>query len=188
MMSNRSRRHTSGYTSGFLAGLALVVLLSPASGRAAPTAKFDAAVQPLLDEYLKIQQALAADSERGVVAAARAVVKLSEKLDARTVSGPQAARYREIPGKVKAAASRVERAKTLADMREGLKELSRPLALWATLSKPGNVNVLYCSMAKASWLQRDAAIRNPYYGAKMSRCGEVVSGPHKGTSGGHMAR
>ena len=45
------------------------------------------------------------------------------------------------------------------------------MAMWATMSKPAGVNVVFCSMAKASWLQTDKKIRNPYYGKKMLTCG-----------------
>jgi len=32
---------------------------------------------------------------------------------------------------------------------------------------------VYCDMAKASWLQMDRKIRNPYYGKEMLECGEI---------------
>jgi Cu(I)/Ag(I) efflux system membrane fusion protein len=36
----------------------------------------------------------------------------------------------------------------------------------------------YCPMARdgegASWLQREAELRNPYFGAMMLRCGDIV--------------
>ena len=42
--------------------------------------------------------------------------------------------------------------------------------------KPKDVKVVFCSMAKGGWLQRGATIRNPYLGAPMLHCGEVVGG------------
>ena len=102
------------------------------------------------------------------------------------MKGKHAAHYKTLPQKVKAAAAKLARAKSIARQREAFKELSRPLAMWATMSKPAGVNVVFCSMAKGSWLQRDKKIANPYYGASMLRCGEVVSGKHKGTASGHM--
>ncbi len=76
--------------------------------------------------------------------------------------------------------------KAIDKQRAAFKELSRPLAMWVTMSKPAGINVVFCSMAKGSWLQTDKQIANPYYGAKMLRCGEVVAGKHKGAAGGHM--
>ena len=88
--------------------------------------------------------------------------------------------------KIKAAAVKLSGAKAIDKQRAAFKELSRPLAMWVTMSKPAGLNVVYCSMAKGSWLQSEKTIANPYYGAKMLRCGEVVAGKHKGTAGGHM--
>jgi hypothetical protein len=40
--------------------------------------------------------------------------------------------------------------------------------------RPAEVLILtMLCMAKASWLQRDKQISNPYYGSKMLRCGEL---------------
>ena len=72
------------------------------------------------------------------------------------------------------------------EARDAFKELSRPMAMWVTMSKPAGVNVVFCSMAKGSWLQTDAKIRNPYYGAKMLSCGQIIGGTHKGKASGHM--
>jgi hypothetical protein len=169
--------------------LVSVGLMVPRLSRAdTENAKLDAAMQPVLGEYLKIQKALASDSQSGVAAAAQSIEKLASRLDRQSVKGKNAEHYRALPGKIKAAAGRLQRARTLADCRATFKELSQPMALWASLSRPTEVNVLYCSMAKASWLQKDKVIRNPYYGSQMLSCGEVVSGPQKGSAGGHMEK
>ena len=35
------------------------------------------------------------------------------------------------------------------------------------------IYIYYCPMADASWLQKEEGTRNPYYGAKMLKCGSV---------------
>ncbi len=35
------------------------------------------------------------------------------------------------------------------------------------------IYVYYCPMVDASWLQKEEGTRNPYYGAKMLKCGSV---------------
>jgi hypothetical protein len=57
------------------------------------------------------------------------------------------------------------------------------MAMWATMSRPEGISVVYCSMAPGSWLQRGTTIANPYYGAGMLRCGEIVAGPGSGQPG-----
>ncbi len=48
------------------------------------------------------------------------------------------------------------------------------MVLWATLSKPAGVWIIYCSMTKGSWLQTSKGIRNPYHGTSMLYCGQIV--------------
>ena len=36
----------------------------------------------------------------------------------------------------------------------------------------GDVKLAYCPMVKRLWLPKEDTIRNPYYGAAMSGCGE----------------
>ncbi len=156
--------------------LTILLLLPLATLAHANTTKFDAAMQPVAMEYLKIQEALAADSTKGIAEAAKAISTLAAKLDPKTVTGAHAKHYADLPAKVSAAASTLAAAKDISAAREALKLLSQPLSMWATMSTPAGVDVVYCSMAKGSWLQKAGAVRNPYYGAKMLACGEVVGG------------
>ena len=142
----------------------------------AGTEKFDDAMQPILEQYLKIHEALAADKTEGVKRAAEQVAMLSEKVDADTVSGEHKDHYKHVPEKIKKAAQELAQGKDLGAMREAFKTLSKPMAMWATMSKPKGIYVVYCSMQQASWLQKGQAITNPYYGHEMLRCGEIVGG------------
>ena len=159
----------------------------------ADTAAFDKQMQPVLDAYLKIPHALAADKIDGVVKAAKTIETLATKLDSSKLTGMHAKHYKNVPADIKAAAGKVVAAKDITAMREALKDLSKPMAMWATMSKPKGVSVMYCSMAPGSWLQKnDTVISNPYYGAKMLRCGEIVGGedtaadaPPKDSHSGH---
>jgi hypothetical protein len=140
------------------------LLLSASGARAAGS--LDAAMQPILTEYLSIQKALAADKDAGVTTAAARIEKLAAALKA-DKSG--------LPRDLKAAAGKLRQTKGLEKLREAFKALSKPMVSWALSSKPRGVHVATCSMAKASWLQRETEIANPYYGSKMLRCGELTS-------------
>ena len=37
----------------------------------------------------------------------------------------------------------------------------------------GKLHEVYCPMAKASWLQADKTVRNPYFGPAMLDCGQI---------------
>ena len=152
----------------------------------AGTEKFDKAMHPILEEYLKIHEALAADKTEGVKRAAEQIVTLAGNVDTKTVTGEHETHYRDVPMKIKKAAQILVKGKDIGAMREAFKALSRPMAMWATMSKPKGIYVVYCSMQKASWLQKGKAVRNPYYGHKMLRCGEIVGGGEHDKGPGHF--
>lgn len=140
----------------------------------AGTKDFDKKMKPVLRKYLVIQKGLAADNLNRVTKAANAIVRKSSKLDAATVTGKHVSHYEHVPMKIRKAAKEIAAAKDIKSAREGFKKLSRPMAMWAGMSKPNGVDVVYCPMAKASWLQKSGDVRNPYFGKKMLSCGEVV--------------
>lgn len=152
---------------------ALICLAAPTSARA-ETGTFDAAMRKLLPPYLLIHKALADDSIKGVAAQAARLVKLAAALDASSVKGKQGKHYRSIPSKLKQTAAALRKAKGLEPIRDAFKKLSRSMVLWATLSKPKGVVVIYCSMTKGSWLQLTKGVRNPYHGSKMLYCGQII--------------
>jgi len=143
----------------------------------ADTKKFDDAMAPVVAAYLDVQKALAGDSEKGVTDSAKKIEALAAKVDGASVTGEHAAHYKMLPGEVKAAAAKLAAAKGIDAQREAFKDLSKPMAMWATMSKPAGVYVAHCPMAKADWLQPTQDIKNPYYGSKMLGCGAITSSP-----------
>ena len=154
---------------------ALLLLSATITAALADTSKFDKAVTKLMKPYLSIHKTLVSDSTDGVTPAAKKIAKLAKKLNAKTVTGKHKDHYATLPKKIQDAAAKLVKAKELDAVRDAFKELSRPLVMWATMSKPNGIHVLYCDMAKGSWLQDDRAVRNPYYGTKMLKCGEILS-------------
>lgn len=156
-------------------------------GHASGTHTFDAGMIPILKQYMKVQTVLASDANTGVQAAAKSIAAHAGKLDATTVTGEHAEHYKKLPMKIKAAALAMSKATSIETARNAFRELSKPMAMWGTMSKPKGVDVLFCSMAKASWLQKTGAVKNPYYGASMLACGQVVGGAAHaaGSSHGH---
>jgi len=155
--------------------LGAVLHASPASA-AAGTEKFDRQMKPILKSYLAVQAALAGDSVKGVSANAKAIAKAAKTLTPKSVTGEHAEHYAGLPQKLEAAASALAKANNLEEAREAFKALSKPMAMWGSMSEPKGISVVYCGMAKASWLQRGKEIHNPYYGASMLACGQIVGG------------
>jgi copper chaperone CopZ len=72
-------------------------------------------------------------------------------------------------------AKSISATKDIKKQRESFKSLSKStyeLIKVAKLSDP--VYYEYCPMADASWLSKESAIKNPYYGSQMLSCGKVV--------------
>lgn len=65
--------------------------------------------------------------------------------------------------------------KPIADVRKALASLNLAVAELARASPGGTVRLVaaFCPMAPGHWLQRDAAIQNPYYGEQMLACGTL---------------
>lgn len=118
---------------------------------------------PILDPYLRVQVALAADTIEGVKQEAAAIAKAAAGL------GERAA-------KIGGAASKLELAADLKAARAAFGEVSDALTAYAEATgatPPPDVRMVVCPMAGHGWLQKGDEVRNPYYGADMLHCGEI---------------
>ena len=121
------------------------------------------AMKAIVGPYLEIQGRLAADKVDGIKPAASAI-------------GEQAARMGTEGAAIVKAAKAMEEAADLKTAREAFGGLSDAVIAagtaegWKDLP---DLRVAYCPMVKKSWLQKDDAIKNPYYGSGMLTCGEI---------------
>ena len=117
----------------------------------------------LVDPYLRVQTALAADKIDGLKADAGQIVRAAGSLGAQAKAIVDAARQ-------------LESAADVTKARDAFGNLSDAIVayLQASGSTPGSdVKVAFCPMAAKPWLQKGTAIRNPYYGKSMLECGEI---------------
>ncbi len=123
-------------------------------------------VQSVFDNYIKVQGALAEDSLEGIGTMANAIAK-AIRGDSMKMLSP----------KVAAQAEALAQARDLETARAAFKALSESLIgyLKGHKAPAGAYYVVYCPMAKASWLQTDKTIMNPYMGKEMIHCGEIKS-------------
>ncbi len=138
----------------------------------APSGDGTAAFDRLVREYLTLVQALAKDDFESATAALEHARSAVEVLS------------RSAQGDVAMAVKRVVNSlsrdpKAIEDVRKDLKPLSEAMADLVRLAPPTRdaapqLRKIYCPMADASWLQVDADVANPYFGAKMPRCGRVT--------------
>jgi hypothetical protein len=147
--------------------LALAILAVPVASFSAEEKEMDALMEPVksvYDHYLAIQNELAKDSIKGVDEHASAIAK--------AVKGDG---MKMLPADVATQAETLAKAKDIKAAREADKPLSASLIKYLADNKAGKgmYHEAYCPMVKASWLQTDKAIKNPYMGKAMLTCGEL---------------
>jgi hypothetical protein len=141
---------------------AAVGLLAGVGARASENPALTAPVKSVYDHYLKIQADLAKDSLTGVAENANAITKAVQG-DAKI-----------LPAEVGTQAEALAKAKDLSSARAAFKPLSDALIKYLADNKTKGAYVeVYCPMARASWLQADKNVRNPYLGQSMPDCGEI---------------
>ena len=121
-------------------------------------------VKSVYDNYLAIQKELTRDSIKGVDAHAAAISK--------AVKSDQ---MKMLPVEVAKEADALAAACDVKVAREAFKPLSASLIKYLADNKAGKgvYHEAYCPMAKASWLQTEKEVRNPYYGKSMLDCGTL---------------
>lgn len=155
-----------------VAGCVLGVLLvagSPASGEEMPAGS----LAKLVGLYEAVQETLAADS---VVAVKEQVARVAAEADsiAKSSGGKLSLEALENLEDVVAAAKGMSAIEIQA-LREQFKVLSAAVGHLVERQAVAGHGIYYCPMADAYWVQKSGAVKNPYYGAKMLACGEVVS-------------
>ena len=121
-----------------------------------------AEAKPLFPAYESVRQALLTGSLDGV------------KANAASLAGD--ARASKQPG-IAAKAGEVVKSSDIGSARQTFAALSDAMIAYRTAgNEQPKPQVVYCSMAKRSWLQPKGAIGNPYYADPAMRgCGEVKS-------------
>ena len=141
-------------------------------------------LREVLQVYLEMQKYLAEDSTWRISRSAGLIALKVKNFDIEKLPKDFSPLYRTLPKQLRLAARKMYKAKSLADLRLSFKELSKPMATWANISKLHNIDVIYCPVANATWLQYKGPVRNPYYGSQMLSSGQVVwSGQEVATEG-----
>lgn len=116
-------------------------------------------VRLVLDNYIKIQTALARDSLQGVAESAAAI--------AEAVRSDSSKRF---PQRLARQADRLARAKNLTEARDAFLRVSPHLIDYVKKNHLAGFYLGYCRMQKVAWLQADSTIANPYMGNAMPQC------------------
>ena len=130
----------------------------------------DGPIDSILEDYLRIQSALASDTTKGVHEAARS---MQDKAASITVADS------EVGGLVHAivrAASKIKETTGLEAARVEFFELSKPLLVYLNKHHSAKADYYryFCPMAEKAWIQSEEEIKNPYHGSSMLGCGTLI--------------
>ena len=153
-----------------LVAFALTALATIAGHRTFPkeqTGALTQSVKSVFDNYLKVESALANELAVGISFNASAIG-----------SAVRADSLKMLPLKVAKQAEILAGTRNLSSAREAFKPLSKSLIQYLAdhnITRP-YVEV-YCPIVKASWIQKDKKINNPYMGGSMRSCGTIQQKP-----------
>lgn len=129
-------------------------------------------VDRLVEPYLEIQKSLAEDNLNSAQAAASTFAEVMGT--APKAVPPEEANDLATPAKG------IESASDISSARKSFEELSMEFTSLVTqvgTSGKTPLFVAHCPMAfggkGASWIQEDTTVSNPYYGARMLKCGSI---------------
>ena len=149
--------------------------------------EFQAQLGKVWEGYLDIHTALAGDDPGAASAALAHAREALEAMDMKLLGGKAHEVWMGSLARLKKALDEMASAEDLETIRSGFAAFSEGLSGAVEglgIAPAQTVYRLHCPMAfegkGAIWLQEDEDVRNPYFGAAMLKCGEVVeviSGP-----------
>ena len=155
----------------FAAGVVLsaaVAVSSPAQAAEMPAG----ALEKLVGLYVPMQEALAGDS---IATVKEQAAKVASEAEAILMTKGEKPSLEAIEGlEAVIAAAKAMNAAEIKALREQFKALSFAVAKLVEKQAVAGHGIYFCPMADAYWIQKSGAVKNPYYGAKMLGCGEVV--------------
>lgn len=137
-----------------------------AAANAAPATDAPSSISlgPIIEPYLRIQQALNGDRISGLAAQAHAIEQQVAALGNATEA-------------MRSTAAALGRATDIAAARSAFAEFTTALLRYArqhNVDLTRHAQLAYCPMLQRYWLQHGTTVQNPYYGQRMSDCGNVV--------------
>lgn len=159
-----------------LTSLIVTAVLVPLAAHGSEPTTFGRIAQ----HYEAIRQSLMKSTTDGVAEHAEAIRDAAQALEKSFsaeragVPADAAEDVRTVLPDVVRRAGNVAAAGGVDDARSAFADLTKPLVRWQSHVSGTRPMVVYCPMAKKSWLQPDEPVGNPYE-PSMPRCGEIVS-------------
>ncbi len=141
-------------------------------------AAFRRQLRLLYAAYFKVSEALSQDKHGPAKTAAGEFLRQLAKADMKLLAAKAHKAWMPLAKKLKSSAGKLAEADSLSEARKAFANLSVDMIMLARhLGAEQKLYVTNCPMAfdnaGADWLQTTDKIANPYFGARMLRCGEV---------------
>jgi len=136
-------------------------------------------IDGLLNDYMRVKNALTKDNDKDAAAAGNAMAKTFASFDKTSLTAEQAKMYNDIEEDAKEHAQHIgSNAGNIKHQREHFETLSQEMyELVKTFGAGQKVYYTNCPMYNdnkgANWLSETKEIRNPYLGQSMPTCGSV---------------
>lgn len=136
-------------------------------------------VSQLLDEYLKMKDAMVASDATAAQNSAKSILTMAKAMPVATLQGEQKEFAEERVEEVRQGASKISETNDLGTQRQQLELISEATFALSKAFGASDQELYYqhCPMAfndkGAYWLSTNNEIRNPYFGDKMLKCGST---------------
>jgi len=143
--------------------------------------EFRVQIRAVVEKYLSLHEALAGDDMGLAATAAKSAIEALSKVNMSLLSGEPHNVWMARNAGMSKALDAIQKAADINAARKEFEILSNELiAVVVQFGIPESQQLyrIHCPMAfnkkGADWLQADKDIRNPYFGASMLKCGEIV--------------
>lgn len=136
-------------------------------------------ISPIIKDYLELKNALTADNDKAAASAGKKLFSTIKNTDMKSIPADKHKEYMDIADDAKENAEHIgDNVGKIDHQREHMVPLSQDMAdLIALFGTTQKLYRDYCPMFNdgkgAVWISESKAIKNPYYGSKMSTCGSV---------------
>ncbi len=142
--------------------------------------KAKAALKPLVDQYLDMRKALAADDMKKAQEAGMKMRNTLNNIDMKLFEGDAHLVWMENSGKMEKALEHIEHYDKIDNVRDAFRQVSEAMVVMVKSFDPydATLYVQHCPMANnnkgADWVSEIQEIKNPYFGSEMPGCGEIT--------------
>ncbi|WP_439883292.1 DUF3347 domain-containing protein [Pontibacter sp. MBLB2868] len=136
-------------------------------------------IEQLVDQYMKLKDALVASDANAAKAAANEVLTIAKAMPVATLTTDEKAFAEEKTAEVVSSAEKIAASNDIAAQRENLEPLSTSVFSMAKAfgAAKGTLYYQHCPMALNNkggyWLSSSEEIKNPYFGEAMMGCGST---------------